>query len=586
MKRALLSCFCRPGVRLRALLAVLLGMFAASVGAADVRILIDVSGSMKQNDPKNLRVPAMRLVSELLPAGTRAGVWLFAEDAQVLLPPADVDKGWRLDARARLDDIHSRGLFTHIERAIDAATAGWETEPDPGERHIVLLTDGMVDVAKTPGASAASRARILEQQLQRVRALGARIHAVALSDNVDRELLDALTGATSGLLEKADSAERLQRIFLHMLEQTAAPVTVPLVGNEFDLDTSVTEVTLLIFRADGQAVTLYPPGGEPITAQTTADNVIWRSEAGYDLITIAAPDAGSWRFDGAVDPDNRAVIVTDLAIAMDAVPGTLLASEVIDLNVWLTDAGARIERMDLLELVRSEVRIEGDGFAPVAGAMPLNTGSFQFESRLDGRALTAGDYRLSVLVDSGTFKRELNRRVRFLPDPLAVTYSHEDAAPETVRMTLTADPELLNVASLSGYLAVTDTNGNARAFPLPETASGIIEVDVPASIDGAHQFAPNIYFTTRYGRSLHLEPEPHVVEMTAPQSEVVEEASEVVEEPVFSPAFAAVYVMLANGVLVLGFAAIWWLFRPRARSLPDAETRAAADAAQAEGEPA
>ena len=33
---------------------------------SDVRVLIDVSGSMKKNDPKNLRSPALRLLVGLL----------------------------------------------------------------------------------------------------------------------------------------------------------------------------------------------------------------------------------------------------------------------------------------------------------------------------------------------------------------------------------------------------------------------------------------------------------------------------------------------------------------------------------------
>ena len=43
----------------------------------DVRLLIDISGSMKQSDPENLRAPALDLIVRLLPEGSRAGVWIF-----------------------------------------------------------------------------------------------------------------------------------------------------------------------------------------------------------------------------------------------------------------------------------------------------------------------------------------------------------------------------------------------------------------------------------------------------------------------------------------------------------------------------
>ena len=41
--------------------------------ASDVRLVIDVSGSMKRNDPDNLRQPAVELLVELLPDGGKAG---------------------------------------------------------------------------------------------------------------------------------------------------------------------------------------------------------------------------------------------------------------------------------------------------------------------------------------------------------------------------------------------------------------------------------------------------------------------------------------------------------------------------------
>ena len=53
-------------------------ILSISVGAAepitDLRVLVDVSGSMKQNDPAYLRQPALRLLTNLLPKKSQAGV--------------------------------------------------------------------------------------------------------------------------------------------------------------------------------------------------------------------------------------------------------------------------------------------------------------------------------------------------------------------------------------------------------------------------------------------------------------------------------------------------------------------------------
>ena len=47
--------------------------------AADIRLLIDISGSMKKNDSANLRIPSVSLLTELIPDGDKAGVWTFGQ---------------------------------------------------------------------------------------------------------------------------------------------------------------------------------------------------------------------------------------------------------------------------------------------------------------------------------------------------------------------------------------------------------------------------------------------------------------------------------------------------------------------------
>ncbi len=74
-------------------------LFAAPIPCAsqnlDVRILIDVSGRMQANDPENLRVPAVRLVAEVMPRGATSGIWTFSERVEPLIPAAIVDDEWK-----------------------------------------------------------------------------------------------------------------------------------------------------------------------------------------------------------------------------------------------------------------------------------------------------------------------------------------------------------------------------------------------------------------------------------------------------------------------------------------------------------
>src|SRR5690606_40448355 len=81
---------------------------------ADVRVGIDISGSMKQNDPGNLRRPALELLVQLIPKDSKAGVWLFGEDVDVLMPNQVISERWRVDASEGASLISSSSLYTNI----------------------------------------------------------------------------------------------------------------------------------------------------------------------------------------------------------------------------------------------------------------------------------------------------------------------------------------------------------------------------------------------------------------------------------------------------------------------------------------
>ena len=89
---------------------------------SDVRIIIDISGSMKQTDPQNLRVPALNLLVELLPDGSQAGVWTFGRYVNMLVPLSAVDQGWRDQAKNKAQTINSVGLQTNLTEALEKST--------------------------------------------------------------------------------------------------------------------------------------------------------------------------------------------------------------------------------------------------------------------------------------------------------------------------------------------------------------------------------------------------------------------------------------------------------------------------------
>ena len=614
-------------------------LFAASAlaeplwAAPEVRLLIDVSGSMRQNDPGNLRVPALRLVTELLPAGSRAGVWLFAERPEVLIPPGQVDDAWKRKARAQLGQIHSRGLLTDVEQAIAAAVSDWKGEPGASERHLVLLTDGLIDVSKDDAADGASRERIQKTQLAELKALGVKVHTVALSDKVDMALMRELSTATSGWLETAQDANALQRIFLHMLEQTAAPTTVPLTGNRFEIDDQVSELTLLAFRAKDKETELVTPDGQRISAKQLPKDAHWRSEEGYDLVTLPHPKPGRWQLAGVEDPDTRVVVVTELGIVVGPLPGTLSGEARPKDATWLTDHGQPVARKDLRKLLKASAEVSGgpaaatahaetsEGHpaphpdsaqeqptgaaeqqgqpheappatasetaspepahpdaAPGAQAMALHAKSGRFMTELDTQALAPGDYALRLVIDGGTFKRQVIKHFKVAGPLIRVEYDQQVPTEEDpsalIRLKLIGEPDLVDPAKLLGYILVKDPDGKDSVIEIPASARLPLGIKIPVQAPGDYLIKGQLLARTLTGEALAIQPPPQTLRLdfAKPTSAAVSEGS---AAPPVQWLWVALYLLGGNALLGALLGLTWWLLRHPVKAPVEPQTKTA-----------
>ncbi len=336
-----------------------LSLSAWAVKPADVRTIIDISGSMKKNDPKNLRKPALRLLVSLMPNDTRAGVWTFGQYVNMAAKWGKVNDAWKAEALKAADSINSRGLYTNIEAALRRATKGWEKPDRRYRRHLVLLTDGFVDIGKDPAVNAESRRRILQEILPRLEASDVTIHSIALSKNVDFELLYALSGATDGWYERVDDSAQLPRVFLRIFENAVMPDALPLRNNRFKVDKSVSDVTVLLFRKDSKSTTtLISPDKKSMTATSHPDFVTWQHEQNYDLINIKQPVTGEWNIKADVDPDNRVLVVTNLQLAVDKLPTNLMIGDRFEVRARLQENNKTIVREDLLKLLQFETTLK------------------------------------------------------------------------------------------------------------------------------------------------------------------------------------------------------------------------------------
>ena len=221
-------------------------------GAVDVRIIVDISGSMKQNDPHNLRRPAVRLLARLLPDDATAGVWTFGQYVNMLVPHREVTDDWRKLAIEQTDAINSVALRTNLGKAIEVASDGYFNGGVLSNTHFIVLTDGMVDISKSPSANATEAERILQKLVPPLKKQGARFHAVALSAQADSEFLRKLAEGSDGSFHVAENADDLSRAFLDAFNAAVPQEQIPIDDDGFMVDAGVSEFTALIFWGERQ----------------------------------------------------------------------------------------------------------------------------------------------------------------------------------------------------------------------------------------------------------------------------------------------------------------------------------------------
>lgn len=485
---------------------------------SDIRVLIDVSGSMKKNDPLNLRVPALQLLTNLLPKGSKAGIWLFAEKVNMLVPWHEVDKNWQGKAEAAARQIHSRGLFTDIGSALEAASFGWDKPDLHTKRSIILLTDGMVDISKDPKQNELARRKLLDELLPRLKATGAAIHTIALSKEADSELLGRVSGATDGWFQSAEKSEDLQRIFLKIFEQATARDSLPLDNNRFKVDSAIEEFTLLVFRKPESAPTeLVPPDGKAFDAEHAPGNVKWHRDTAYDLVTIEKPTPGDWQLKASIDPDNRLMVVSNLSLRTPEIPNNLLAGESITYAASLVEDGEIIKRKDFLDLVSFSLHENRDG---KASELPLvDDGSGADSVKGDGRysaeivaGTEEGTINLELLAKSATFERKRQHAIHVYGAP----FEHQlklAAAGETAHtVILTPKDSVVDPESLQLHPTVTFPDGSTKEMALTPGQGNQLLLSLPV-VPGGGQYRIQIQSEgrTATGRAFKLDSAPIVL---------------------------------------------------------------------------
>lgn len=374
---------------------------------ADVRMIIDISGSMKKTDPHNLRRPAVDLMLRLLPENSKAGIWTFGQSVNMLMPHRLVDESWRAQALTSAKTINSIAMYTNIGEALVRATEDASAVDAGFRRNLVLLTDGVVDIGPEAVLNINERKRILNEILPQLRAAGYVVHTIALSSDADQELMKKLAQSTDGVFAVADSAEELMQAFLQIFDQAVPAERLPLEDNGFVVDASVQEFTALIFRkADVPFSVIVAPDGREFSDTDSQQKVTWYKTDSYDLITVQQPAVGQWRVKTEMAPNSRVTVVSNLQLQVAALKTQIKVDQPLALAYSFAEDQETITKPEFLNLLSAQLLVtpaQGEAFTRVLASEAV-PGDGVFRHQLPGFA--PGNYQLRLTVDGKTFKRE------------------------------------------------------------------------------------------------------------------------------------------------------------------------------------
>ena len=393
----------------------------------DLRIIVDISGSMKKTDPKNLRRSAVRLLAGLVPEGSRAGIWNFGKQVNMAVKIGTVNDAWRKLARIESKKISSTGLYTNIESVLRKASFDWKTPNPKYKRNIIILTDGHVDISKDEKLNKASRRRILKEVLPTFEKAQVRIHTIALSNDVDESLLTTLSAYTDGLYKKVDSADDLQKLFLQMLEQSIKLDTVPIKDNKFSVDASINDMTLLVFNKDkSRPTTLTTPSNKKLKKSSAPSNVKWFDDDGYDLITIKKPQKGEWKIQAPSDPNNRVVVATNLKLITDDIPSYLILGNELNISVYLEEDGKPLIDQRLLSKFNFELKYDTEKSSKKHHPfIKSENDQFSYNIHLASK-FKEGNNELIIQAKSPTAEREIRHQFKVYTTPADIKITEKN----------------------------------------------------------------------------------------------------------------------------------------------------------------
>jgi Ca-activated chloride channel family protein len=174
--------------------------------------VIDVSGSMDQENRLELVKRSLRILVDELGEGDRVGIVVYGSDARTVLEPVDASRrGTILDAVARLRPEGSTNAAAGLEQAYDMARRHYD---DRANNRLILCSDGVANMGQTAADDILARVRRESDR-------GIYLSTVGFGmGNYNDVLMERLADTGDGNYAYVDRLEEAERVFRENLTAT------------------------------------------------------------------------------------------------------------------------------------------------------------------------------------------------------------------------------------------------------------------------------------------------------------------------------------------------------------------------------
>jgi len=258
-----------------------------STGDINIGLILDSSGSMRENDPADIRKSATKLIIDRL--GQNNKIFLVEFDDHSIWLNQDSHENWNADQlKTLVDHIDSEG-GTNIGGGLDRMKDALSTAIKSGEvTSVLLLTDGL-------GNYKDEAEWYKQNQIP--------IYTISLVGNENSVLLNSIAAETGGEYMKAATAEDIFNTFNRFFSKLSGTNTVcsytdhisqdQKLDYSFIIDPGMDEYNAYCAWAGSRiSLTLTDPHGR--TYLSKKGGVNWAIGDNYISLKFKKPDAGVW----------------------------------------------------------------------------------------------------------------------------------------------------------------------------------------------------------------------------------------------------------------------------------------------------